>query len=105
MVQLSHLYMTTGKTTALTIWTLVGKVISLLFNILSRFVRLPRWLNGKESACNTGQPGAMWVRSLGREDHWEEEMATHSNILVWRIPWTEEPGGLQSMVVQKVEYN
>ena len=34
-----------------------------------------------------------WVRSLGREDPLEKEMATHSSILVWRIPWTEEPGG------------
>ena len=39
----------------------------------------------------------MWVQSLGREDPLEEGMATHSNILVWRISWTEEPGGLQSM--------
>ena len=38
-----------------------------------------------------------WVRSLGREDPLEKEMATHSSILDWRIPWTEEPGGLQSM--------
>ena len=36
------------------------------------------------------------VQSLGLEDPLEEEMATHSNILAWRIPWTEEPGGLQS---------
>ena len=34
-----------------------------------------------------------WVRSLGREDLLEEEMATHSSILAWKIPWTEEPGG------------
>ena len=37
-----------------------------------------------------------WVRSLDREDPLEEGMATHSSILAWRIPWTEEPGGLQS---------
>ena len=37
------------------------------------------------------------VRSLGREDALEKEMAAHSSILAWRIPWTEEPGGLQSM--------
>ena len=36
-----------------------------------------------------------WVQSLGQEDPLEKEMATHSNILAWRIPWTEEPGGLQ----------
>ena len=38
-----------------------------------------------------------WVRFLGREDPLEEEMATHSSILAWRTPWTEKPGGLQSM--------
>ena len=37
-----------------------------------------------------------WVRSLGQEDPLEKEMATRSSILAWRIPWTEEPGGLQS---------
>ena len=41
------------------------------------------------------------VRSLGQEDALEEEMATHSNILAWRIPWTEEHGGLQSTRSQK----
>ena len=41
------------------------------------------------------------VQSLGWEDPLEKEMATHSSILVWEIPWTEEPGGLQSMVLQK----
>ena len=43
-----------------------------------------------------------WIRSLGREDPLEEKMATHSSILAWRIPWTEEPGGLQSMGLQRV---
>ena len=38
-----------------------------------------------------------WVRSLGQEDPLEKEMATHSSILAWRIPWTEDLGGLQSM--------
>ena len=38
-----------------------------------------------------------WVPSLGRENPLEKEMATHSSILAWRIPWTEEPGGLQSI--------
>ena len=39
----------------------------------------------------------MWVQSLGREDPLEEGMAACSSILAWRVPWTEEPGGLQSM--------
>ena len=43
-----------------------------------------------------------WVQSLGREDPLEKGMATHSSILDWRIPWTEEPGGLQSMGVAKI---
>ena len=43
-----------------------------------------------------------WVRSLGREDPLEKETATHSSVLAWRIPWREEPGGLQSMGSQRV---
>ena len=46
-----------------------------------------------------------WVRSLGREDPLEKEMATHSSILAWEIPWTEEPGGLQSMGSQRVGHD
>ena len=46
-----------------------------------------------------------WVRSLGREDPLEKETATHSIILVWRIPWTAEPGGLQSMRSQRVGHD
>ena len=59
---------------ALTIWTFVGKVISLLFNMLSRFAM-------------------------------EKEMATHSSILAWRIPGTEEPGGLPSMGSHRVGHD
>ena len=46
-----------------------------------------------------------WVRSLGQEDPLEKEMATHSSILAWRIPWTEEPGGLQATGSQRVGHN
>ena len=46
-----------------------------------------------------------WVRSLGWEDSLEEEMATHSRILAWRIPWIEKPGRLQSMGLQRVGSN
>ena len=42
----------------------------------------------------------IWIQSLGREDPLEESMAAHSGILAWRIPWTEETGGLQSMGLQ-----
>ena len=47
----------------------------------------------------------MWVWYLGQEDPLEKEMATHSSILAWKIPWTDEPGGLQSMGPQRVGYN
>ena len=47
----------------------------------------------------------MCVQSLCREDPLEKEMATHSSILAWRIPWTEEPGGLQSMGSQRVGHD
>ena len=46
-----------------------------------------------------------WVRSLGQEDPLEKEMATHSSILAWRIPWTEEPGGLQPTGLQRVGHD
>ena len=45
------------------------------------------------------------VQSLGREDPLEKEMATHSSTLAWKIPWTEEAGGLQSMGSQRVRHN
>ena len=51
---------------------------------------------------------AMWekqVRSLGQEDTLKKEMVTHSSILAWKISWTEEPGGLQSMGSQRVGHN
>ena len=46
-----------------------------------------------------------WVRSLGQKDPLEEGMATHSSILAWRIPWTEKPGGLQSMGLQRARHD
>ena len=47
----------------------------------------------------------MWVWSLGQEDPLEKEMATHYNILAWRVPWTEGPGRLQSMGSQRVRHD
>ena len=57
--------------------------------------------DSKESACNVGDLGLVpgWGRSPG------EGMATHSSILAWRIPWREEPGGLQSMGSQRVGHD
>ena len=60
----------------------------------------PGGSEGKASACDAGDP-----QSLGREDPLEKEMATHSSILTWRIPQTEEPGGLQSTGSQRVGHD
>ena len=46
-----------------------------------------------------------WVQSLDQEDPLEKETAIHSSVLAWRIPWTEEPGGLQSMGSQRVRHD
>ena len=46
-----------------------------------------------------------WVRSLGQEDPLEKEMATHSSILAWKVPWTEEPGRLQFIWLQRVGHD
>ena len=102
MVQLSHPYMTTGKIIALTIWTFVGKVMSLLFKIhlgLSWSFLVAQTVKHLLTMWDTR------VRSLGWEDPLEKEMATHSSILAWKIPWMEEPGGLQSLGSQRVGHN
>ena len=61
------------------------------------FLGFPSGSAGKESTCNEGD--------LGLKDPLEEGTATHSSILAWRIPWTEEPGGLQSMESQRVGHD
>ena len=83
MVQLSHPYMTTGKTIALTLWILL---------VAQTVKSLP--------AMQETQ-----VQSLGREDLPEKEMATHSSILAWKIPWMEKPSRLQSMGSQRVRHD
>ena len=62
--------------------------------------KLPSWFSGKESHLPMQE---MRVPFLGWEDPLEKEMATHSSVLAWRIPWTEEPGGLQSMRLQELD--
>ena len=62
------------------------------------FMGFPGGSDGKDSASSAGDLGSI----LGREDPLEKEMATHSSSLAWRIPWTEEPGGLQSTGSQRV---
>ena len=61
----------------------------------------PGGSDGKVSVYNV----ETWVRSLGLEDLLEKEMAIHSSTIAWKIPWTEEPGRLQSMGSQRVGHN
>ena len=72
------------------VWDLLGPGIKLASQALAG--------TSKASACNAAGMGSI----SGLEDPLEEERATHSSILAWKVPWTEEPGGLQSMGSQKV---
>ena len=107
--------MTAGKTIALTMQTFVSKVMSLLLHTLSRFVtdepgRLPSmgWQGvGHDSAIEHRAMIFLPLRGIVIYPNLklEKEMATHSSTLAWKIPWTEEPGRLQSMGSQRVGHN
>ena len=93
--QMPHLY-------SLILAVTHGHFCSILFYWLYRL----NWASLVDHMVKT--PPAMqqtWVQSLGQEDPLEEGMATHSSILAWRIPWTEEPGRLQSMESQRVTHS
>ena len=78
-----------------------------MFQIYSKvihYVYAVAWfLSGKESETQELQETTVW--SLSQEDPLEKEMATQSSILAWKIPWTEEPGGLQSKESQRVRHD
>ena len=82
-----------------TIWKSISQLMAAFQGVDSPWLvavkELPRWLSGKESACQCRRHG-----SRG-----EEEMATHSGILAWKIPWTKEPGELQFMCSQRVRHD
>ena len=113
--------MTTGKTIALPRWTFVGKVMSLLFNMLSRLL-MEKAMAPLQYSCleNPMDGGAWWAAVHGVAKvrtqpsnftftfHFhalEKEMATHSSVLAWRIPGMGEPGGLPSMGSQRVRHD
>ena len=91
-------------------WTRVSCFAGRFFTIWDKFqIFTSPWLTGRDSlvaqlvksACNVGDLG--WIPGLARSP--EKEMATHSSILAWKIPWMEEPGGLQSMGLLTVIHN
>ena len=116
IVQLSHPYMTTGKTIALTRWTFVGKIMSLLFNI-GESNSTPFQYSCLENPMDGGVwKATVYGVAMSRTRlsgftftfHFhalEEEMATHSSVLAWRIPGTAEPGGLLSMESHRVGHD
>ena len=95
MAQLSYPCMTTGKTIALTIRTFVENMMFLLCNTLSRFA-IAFLLRSKRVLISFQEH----VDCIS-----EKAMAPHSSILAWKIPWTEEPGRLQSVGSQRVGHN
>ena len=122
IVQLSHPYMTTGKTIPLTRQTFTGKVMSLLFNMLSRYIIGEGNGTQLQYSCleNPMDRGAWWAavhgvaKSQTRLSNFtftfhfhalEKEMATHSSVLAWRIPGMGEPGGLPPMGSHRVGHN
>ena len=68
---------------------------------VTRIINFPGGSDGKVSVYNMGDPGSI----PGWEDPLEKEMATHSSTIAWKIPWTEEPGRLQSMGSQRVGHD
>ena len=106
------------------LWYLMFNIVIFWASLIAQFVKKPRAMSGRSPEEGIGyplqcywaslvaqlvkNPPAMqetWVWSLGWEDPLEKGMATHSSILAWRIPWTEEPGRLQSMGSQRVGYD
>ena len=91
-------------------------IVQLLNKIRFNNYHIPGGSVGKESTCNAGEPGLIlgrihlqyrWprVQSLGGEDPLEKEITSHTSNLAWEIPWTEEPGGLQSMGSQRFRHD
>ena len=73
--------------------------------IFFRDANNPEGFPGGSDVKNLPAMQKTWVQSLGQEDPLENRMANHSSILAWKIPWAEEPGGLQSMVLQRAGHN
>ena len=84
---------------------LIGEFNPFTFRVIIDMCRLSKDFPGGSAVKNPPAMQEMQVRSLGCEDPLEEGMATYSSILASRIPWTEDPGGLRSMWLQRVGHN
>ena len=115
-VQLSHPYTITRNTIALITWMFVGKVMSVCSISPTNALLNPTVKGGfsggtvvkkkkKKTHPQMQETQEIWVQSLDWEDPLEKEMASHSSILTWETPWTEEPGGLQSMESQWIGHD
>ena len=82
-----------------------GRIRVILDETLGTFTGLPQVTQTVKNLGDSSRMQEIWVLSLGREDPLEKEMATHSNILAWRILWTEKPDVLQSMGSQRVGHD
>ena len=79
----------------------MARLFFLLFLLLTLYLGFPGGSDGKASACNARDPD--FIPVSGRP--LEKDMAAHSSMLAWKIPWTEEPGGPQSLGSQRVGHN
>ena len=82
-------------------WLQKGRKLKVFFFVISMHIASKGTLLVAQMVKNLHAMQGTWVRSLGGDDPLEKGMETHSSTLAWRIPWTEEPGGLQSMGSQK----
>ena len=78
-------------------------IFLILTNITIKYIIIERGFLGASVVKDSNAMQVRWIQSLGWEDPRQKEMATHSSILAWKIPWIKEPGGLQSVGLQKTQ--
>ena len=104
-----EIYKTKKHIVSAIIWVrFIGKYTNVIFHDFKKYslcMVFPGGTSGKEPSCQCRRHTETGVQFLSQEDPLEESMATCSSVLAWRIPWTEESGGLQSMGSQRVQHD
>ena len=100
LLPMNYNWLSWGKKTS----ELLNKMENLSWDVFA-FWGLPEWLSGKEPACQCWSYKGTWVWFWVWEVPLEKEMTTHFRVLAWLTPWTEEPGGLQSIGSQRVSHD